>query len=138
MPLPQIGDGRYATKLRTALLKVTKMELKVSHEQGYVLAATSGAIDDAARDLFREGLHPLVGQSGTQVVLDLSQSNFITSIGIGQLVSLVTHANTSGSRVVLAACSPFISVVFSRCKLNKFFDMADSIPDAIGLALANR
>jgi|SRR5271157_4339223 len=107
------------------------MELKVSHEDGYVLATTVGAVDDAARELFRESLHPLVGQSGTNVVLDLSQSNFVNSNGIGQLVSLATHANTSGSRVILAACSPFISEVLNRCKLNRFFEMADSVPDAI-------
>jgi anti-anti-sigma factor len=107
------------------------MELKLSHEQGYSLATTSGALDESARAVFRELLHPLVGQSGTNVVLDLSGSNYITSDGIGQLVSLVAHANTNGSRVILAACSPFISVVLDRCKLNKFFPMADSVPDAI-------
>ena len=111
------------------------MELKVSHEEGYVLAATSGPIDDVSRELFRESLHPLVGQGGTNVVLDLSQSSFITSDGIGQLVSVVTHANTSSSRVVLAACSPFISVVINRCKLDKFFDMAESVPEGIRLVL---
>jgi anti-anti-sigma factor len=107
------------------------MELKLSHEEGYVLASTIGAVDDAARGLFGESLHPLVGQSGTNVVLDLSQSTFITSDGIGQLISVVTHANTNGSRVVLAACSPFISVVLDRTKLTRFFEMADSVPDAI-------
>ncbi len=83
------------------------MELKVSHEEGYVLASTIGAFNDAAKELFRESLHPLVGQSGTNVVLDLSQSNYITSDGIAQLISVVAHANTNGSRIVLAACSPF-------------------------------
>ncbi len=107
------------------------MELKISHEEGYVLATTLGTVDDAARELFRESLHPLVGQSGTNVVLDLSQSKFINSEGIAQLVSVVTHANTSGSRVVLAACSLFISEVLARCKLNRFFEMADSVPDAV-------
>jgi anti-anti-sigma factor len=111
------------------------MELKVSHEEGYVLAATLGTFDDAAKELFKESLHPLVGQSGTNVVLDLSQSKYINSDGIAQLVSVVTHANSSGSRVVLAACSPFISEVLDRCKLNTFFEMADSVPDAIRLVL---
>ena len=111
------------------------MELKISHEEGYVLAATVGVVDDAAKDLFRESLHPLVGQNGTNVVLDLSQSNRINSEGIGQLVALVTHANASGSRVVLAACSPFISEVLIRCKLNRFFEMVDSVSDAIRLVL---
>jgi hypothetical protein len=35
----------------------------------------------------------------------------------------------------LAACSPFISVVLNRCKLNKFFDMAETTPDAIRIVL---
>jgi len=107
------------------------MELKVSHDEGYVLATTAGTINDDARELFRESLHPLVGQSGTNLVLDLSQSNLINSEGIGQLVSVVTHANSSGSRVVLAACSPFISEVLDRNKLNTFFEMADSVQEAI-------
>lgn len=111
------------------------MELKISREEGCVLAATDGTVDETARDLFRESLHPLVGQSGTNVVLDLSQSNYINSSGIGQLVSLVTHANASDSRVVLAACSPFISEVLNRCKLNRFFEMAESVPAAIRLIL---
>jgi anti-anti-sigma factor len=116
--------------LREAV-KVTKMELKVSHEEGYVVAKTLGIVDYAARELFRQSLHPLVGQSGTKMVLDLSQSSYITSDGIGQLVSVVSHANSSRSRVILAACSPFISEAMNRCKLNRFFEMSDSVPDAI-------
>jgi anti-anti-sigma factor len=106
------------------------MELKVSHEEGYVLATTIGAIDDTAKELFGELLHPLVGQGGTNMVLDLSQSSFITSDGVGQLISLVSHANTNGSRVVLT-CSPFVSTVLDRTKLNKFFDVAADVPEAI-------
>jgi len=108
-----------------------KMELKVSHKEGYVLATTAGVFDGSAKELFRDSLLPLVRQSGTNVVLDLSQSDFINSSGIAQLVSVVTHANSSGSRVILAAYSPFISEVLDRCTLDTFFEMADSVPDAI-------
>jgi anti-anti-sigma factor len=111
------------------------MQLKVSHEDGCVLGATTGPIDDSAKELFHEYLHPLVTQRGTKVVVDLSQSNFITSNGISQLVSLAVHANSSGSRVILAACSPFISAVLERCKLNTFFEMADSVAEAVGRLL---
>jgi anti-anti-sigma factor len=107
------------------------MELKVCHEEGYVLAATVGPIDDSAKELFREWLHPLVGQKGTKLVLDLSQSKTVNSNGIGQLVQLAVNANTNGTRIILSACSPFVAVVFDRSKLNKFFEMADSVPDAV-------
>ena len=40
------------------------MELHISHEEGYVLANTSGPIDESSGDLFGEYLHPLVGRVG--------------------------------------------------------------------------
>lgn len=107
------------------------MELNVCHEEGYILATTVGPIDDSARDLFKDLLHPLLGQKGTKLVLDLSQSKFINSNGIAQLVSLAVNGNTNGGRVVLASCSPFIAMVLDRSKLNTFFEIAENIPDAI-------
>lgn len=107
------------------------MELRVSHEAGYVLANTEGSIDDSAEALFLEYLHPLLGQKGTKLVLDLSKSKYISSKGLGQLVALAAHANMNASKVVLAACSPFISVVLDRSKLSTFFTVAATVPEAI-------
>jgi len=107
------------------------MELRVSHEEGYVLAKVSGYVDDSARELFREQLHPLVGEHGTKLILDLSEAKRINSAGLSHLVMLVTNANTNASRVVLAACSPFISVVLNRSKLDHFFEHADSVDLAV-------
>jgi anti-anti-sigma factor len=107
------------------------MELQVTQEEGYVLAQTRGPIDDEAEGLFREHLHPLVGQRGIKLILDLSQSDFISSNGVGQIVLLVAHANAQSSRVILAACTSFVSIVFDRCKLDKYFETSDSVPNAI-------
>ena len=107
------------------------MELRVSHEVGYVLATVSGYVDDSARELFREHLHPLVGEHGTKLVLDLSDAKRINSAGLSHLVMLVTNANTNSSRVVLAACSPFIGGVLNRSKLDQFFEVAETVEEAI-------
>lgn len=111
------------------------MEVKITHEPGYVLARPTGRIDEAAEDAFRAHLFPLVGQAGARLVLDLSQAGFISSRGLAQLVSLAAHANTHSSRVVLAACPSFVAIVISRCKLDRFFEMADSVPDAVRMVL---
>jgi anti-anti-sigma factor len=111
------------------------MELQVTHEEGYVHAQTRGPIDDDAEGLFREYLHPLVGQKGTHLILDLSQSDFITSNGVGQIVLLVAHANAQSSRVIIAACTPFVGIVMNRCKLDKYFEMCDSVAEAIRAVL---
>ena len=107
------------------------MELRVSHEEGYVLATASGYLDDSARELFREQLHPLVGQHGTRLILDLSAAKRVNSAGLSHLVMLVTNANTNSSRVVLAACSPFIAGVLNRSKLDQYFEVAESVDEAV-------
>jgi anti-anti-sigma factor len=107
------------------------MELSVSHENGYVLGRIDGVIDDSAEAPFRELLHPLVRQRGTKVVLDLSGAPRITSAGIAQLVLLTTNANTSNSRVVLTGATPFIVGVFSVSKLDRFFEQAESLSQAL-------
>ena len=109
------------------------MELKISHEEGYVLVHCVGSIDDSARPLFSEYVRPLLVQQGTKVVLDLSGASFITSAGIGHLVSVVADANIHGSRVILAACSSFVAIVMTRSRLDRFFDMAASVAEAIQL-----
>ena len=109
------------------------MELSVSHEDGYVLAKTSGPIDESALDSFRNHLHPLVRRRGTMMILDLSGSTRITSAGIARLVLLVTDANTNSSRVIIAAPSPFISGVFRVSGLERFFEIVCNVADAVDM-----
>ena len=97
------------------------------------LATARGFIDDSADALFREQLHPLVGQAGTKLALDLSGAKRINSAGLSHLVMLVSNANTNASRVVLAAPSSFLAVVLNRSKLDHFFEIAETVPEAIAL-----
>lgn len=108
------------------------MELDVSHETGYVLARVRGFVDESAGELFREHLHPLVGQPGAKLVLDLSEAKRVNSAGLSHLVMLATNANTNSSRVVLAAPSSFLAVVLNRSKLDQFFEIAPTVSAAIG------
>ncbi len=107
------------------------MNLNVCHEDGYVLATTSGPIDESAEEVFRDQLHPLVAQRGMKLILDLSGSHRINSIGISRLVLLVTDANTNSSRVIFAAPTSFVDGVFRVSHLDRFFEIAESVADAI-------
>jgi anti-anti-sigma factor len=110
------------------------MELTVTHHEGYVLARTDGPLDESARPLFREQLHPLLGKAGTRLILDLSGSPRINSAGIGNLVALVADANTQGSSVALCGLTPFVVGVMSVTKLNSFFEIAPDIDAAAAKA----
>jgi len=107
------------------------MDLAIFHEHSYVLAKTSGHVDDSAAELFRTHLHPIVGARDANVILDLSGSTRINSAGIARLVLLVTDANTNGSRVVLAAPSPFVEGVLRISHLDRFFTLTESVSEAV-------
>ena len=107
------------------------MELTVNSHTGYYVALTSGMLDETGRELFRERLHPLIRQSETWLILDLSGSQRINSPGIGNLVALVADANASGSRVILCGLQEFVATVVSVTKLDKYFEIAPSLDEAI-------
>jgi anti-anti-sigma factor len=107
------------------------MDLNVTRHDGYVVARTGGNLDETARDPFREQLHPLFATKGTRLVVNLSDSARINSAGIGNLVALVADANTNDSRVILCGMQPYVSMVISVTKLDKFFEIVPSVEEAI-------
>ena len=109
------------------------MEVTFVPHDGYLLARTSGPINEAARDAFLQQLHPLVAD-GTRLILDLAGSERIDSQGVSNLVTLVAHANTNSSRVIFCNLQPYVAQVLSVTKLDKFFDVAPSLDEAIARA----
>jgi anti-anti-sigma factor len=107
------------------------MELTLTTQNGITIAATSGPLDESARGPFREQLHPLVGKKSSRLVLDLAGSPRVNSPGIGNLVALTADANTNGSLVVLCNIQPYVEMVISVTKLDRFFTIAKDVPAAI-------
>ncbi len=113
------------------------MELTISKKAGYVLAKTKGAVDDTAPDIFLRRLHPVAKQYDAMLILDLSGSDRINSMGIGALVSLVSEAGTSNCRVVLAGPTEFVAGALRVAKLETIFDIADDVDEAVGRLLGD-
>jgi len=109
------------------------MDVTFVPHQGYVLAQTRGPIDEAARDVFQNQLHPLVAD-GSRLILDLADSQRIDSQGVSNLVTLVAHANTNSSRVIFCNLQPYVATVLAVTKLDKFFDVAPTLDEAVARA----
>ena len=106
------------------------METTVEQRDGYHLAKFSGPLEEDAKDDFDQHLHPIVA-SGGRVLIDLSGVPRITSAGIGHLVTLVSRANTKSGRVVLASPSNFVKSIFHATKLERFFEIAESVDEGV-------
>jgi anti-anti-sigma factor len=107
------------------------MQLTLTTRDGCTVAQTQGPLDESAREVFRAQLHPLVGNKGSRVILDLSGSPRINSPGVGNLVALTADANTNESLVVLCNLQPYVSMVISVTKLDRFFTIVGDLDAAI-------
>jgi anti-anti-sigma factor len=103
----------------------------ISTRDGFTVATTKGVLDDTAKEPFREKLHPLVGQKGTKLIVDLSGSPRVNSPGIGNMVALNADANTNGSHVIFCNLQPYVSMVIGVTKLDKFFNIAGDVDAAV-------
>jgi anti-anti-sigma factor len=107
------------------------LELTLSSKDGITVATTKGNLDGSAREAFREKLHPLVGQRGARLIVDLSGSERVDSAGIGNLVALTADANTNDSVVVFCNLRPYVSMVIGVTKLDKYFHVASDLDAAV-------
>jgi anti-anti-sigma factor len=101
----------------------------------YVLAHLAGSLDDTAGDVLDRKLHPTIDRKGASqtLVLDLSGCERVNSAGIGHLVRLAMHANTTGNRLVLVSVPPWMAEVFGVTRLDRFFEIAATADDAVRL-----
>jgi len=106
------------------------LEITLNSQDGITVAATKGNLDETARGTFREKLHPVVGQKGAKLIVDLSGSDRVNSAGIGNLVALTADANTNDSKVVFCNLKPYVSMVISVTKLDKYFQLAPDVEAA--------
>jgi anti-sigma B factor antagonist len=70
-------------------------------------------------------LHPLLA------VIDLSGLTFISSLGLGALVSFQRTMKRHGGTVRLAALSERFNDAFRKAQLHQIFEMHDTVEDAL-------
>lgn len=107
------------------------MQITVTPSGQVYVARLQGVLDEDSQPQFQELLHPLVAEGGNRIVVDLTEVPRLTSMGLGQLVTLVARANTKGSTVILASPVAFVRSVLAVSRLDQFFDLADSVDEAL-------
>jgi anti-anti-sigma factor len=88
-------------------------------------------LDGALKQYFDEQLHPLIESGGSRVVIDLSECKRITSAGITLLVTLTARANLKGNSLAYAGPTPYVMTVFEKARLDRYFDISDTVEAAI-------
>lgn len=87
--------------------------------------------EDLTREMQEELLAAAAGARHLSVVLDLSKVEFLPSVSIGALVSLLTEFKQAGQRFVLAGLQPRIREVLATARLDDVFEVCDDLDGAL-------
>jgi anti-sigma B factor antagonist len=85
---------------------------------------------------FKEGLIAYVHRGNKNIVLDLSEVNFIDSSGLGALIGSLKAVGTDGELVLCGARDPVVSML-KLTRMDKVFHIFATPEEAASSLLAN-
>ncbi len=109
------------------------MQVNTENRAGVSIMKLSGELRSGDESRLSDELGRITESESHQLIVDLAEVRFISSAGLGALVSMAARANTLGGRVILAGASPFVQGVLDTTHLDRFFESAASVDDALAL-----
>jgi anti-sigma B factor antagonist len=86
---------------RSAVPGYLGFDVSVSHADGVAIVQVTGDLDCYTAPQLREALLGLIAEGSNQVILDVGQSSFIDSTGLGVLVGGLRRFRQEGGDMVL-------------------------------------
>ena len=104
-------------------MSIADFELTVSHGENVTIVTLRGNGGMRAADALATGLLPVIASRPAHVMLDLSGLTFISSLVIGQLVTLNRGLAAHGGRVTIAAPQEDVMLALKHARLDQAFEI---------------
>ncbi|NRR34347.1 STAS domain-containing protein [Oxalobacteraceae bacterium] len=102
------------------------MELSPLQAGRTLVLSPAGRIDHSHADAFKLALDPHLRDctaAGVALLIDFSQVNYISSIGLRALMIAIKQVKAQGGRMVLAALTPLVLEVFTISRFDMLFEI---------------
>jgi anti-sigma B factor antagonist len=108
------------------------------HDQVVWAVVHHREMDDSATEQVQKTVPAAAAaKPGQPVVLDLSQVEFVPSLALGTLVSLLKSLRQGGHRLLLAGLHPHVRATLAVTRLDKLFEIYPTVDDALKQAGAS-
>lgn len=107
--------------------------IDISHEKigSSAVVRVSGDVDMTGSPRLRDEIRSAQDTRPEQVVIDLSEVQYMDSSGLATLVEAMKIAKNKGSRLVLCSMHPKVRGIFEIARLDQYFTIVDSVDDAL-------
>ena len=88
------------------------MNIKISEQEGRLLAALEGDLDNVASTKAERDLAPVFERTNCDIVIDCTELNYISSSGLRILLNVYKHARGNGHIAILKSLKEEVKEVF--------------------------
>lgn len=106
------------------------MEFVSSTHRGTPVLKILGRLDAASVPAFKQECLKLL-TADIRLVIDCTELTFVDSSGLGSLVAVLRTFNKQDAAIRLAGILPEVRSIFELTRLNKVFDIFNSVEDAV-------
>ncbi|GAA4365560.1 STAS domain-containing protein [Nocardioides caricicola] len=98
--------------------------------QGIAVVRPQGRLNMAAARRLKEVLDGLVGDGRNRIVVDMEETTFLDSSGLGALIAGLKSARQAGGDLRVARPTEAVRTVFSLTNLDRVLKPRDTVEDA--------
>jgi len=124
---PNAGDGLSDMEFETPQFDLTEEDL----DERTSVVAVRGEIHVTTAPEFSERLNCVIEKGKTQLILDLSQVEFIDSTGLSVLLNGLRSVTRAEGRMALVCSNPTVLRLFEITKLDSTFDIRATRDEAL-------
>ncbi len=105
------------------------MEIRV--EGKYLIISLRGELDVESSQEMKSEVRKLISSEAPNVVIDLTNVNYVDSSGLGTLIALQKDARFNGGSLSIVGASQQIRRVMKMTNLDKLFELYDKLDEVI-------
>jgi anti-anti-sigma factor len=107
------------------------MEITERREGGVIVLSPVGRIDNDTSPDFQRGMRDCLAAAGTALVIDFAAVEFISSAGLGALLSAADLAKSSGGHVGVACLRPLVQEIFAISRFTHVLPIFGTVAEAV-------
>jgi len=112
-------------------MEVDKMNIEVKQNGMVQVLQCGGSLDADSVAGFKKVAYDLVKGGSKQFVIDCSSLNFIDSMGLGVLISLLRRVRQQQGDVKVAGLNEDVKTIFEITRLHRLFDVCSDSDAAV-------
>lgn len=107
------------------------MKLEIAKRGKVTILRCEGSLDADNVAPFKQAAYDVVNKGALEIILDASKLEFVDSMGLGVLISLLRRLKQQDGDIKIVSLSSDVKTIFEITRLYRLFDVYDSIREAL-------